>query len=137
VRRTGFSNRRFSSTFPPPLTELEDPADFPKRRLKPEIIVVVRASPPVARFVIHQIGRVGDNQVHALARHFPHDGDAVAKDDLTQKGADGFDGGVGDHRCHRLAAKGLAFLNAGAEGIAWNRSAMKRTHPPRILKPIP
>lgn len=56
-----------------------------KRGPKPCDIVVIAHRPPVPAPVVHQMGRVAEDEIHALAWHPPHEGYTVAlKDYITE-----------------------------------------------------
>jgi hypothetical protein len=93
---TGFPPSRHEAVHPRPAVKsgakgvgLKNAIHSPKGRLNPGIVVVAAAPPSIAGSVVYKIRRVGDDDVDAVARHRPHDGDAIAEDDLAQKGADG------------------------------------------------
>jgi len=117
---------------------LQDAMDFPEGRQKPIGIVVVHAPPPVTRAVVDEVGRVGDDQIHTFAGHGPHDCNAIAANDLAEKGADGFRRGL-VHRLSMFIGRGVkmrvvavcsrgiwpdTLLRAGYKERAWMQSAI-------------
>src|SRR5687767_3992691 len=61
----------------------QNPIELPKCREEPIIGIVSDASAAVAWNIIHEIRRIGENEVDALRRHRSHFGNAVGMNDTV------------------------------------------------------
>lgn len=64
----------------------QNPVHLVERGPKPCGVVVVAHRAPVPALVIHEVRRVGEDEIHAPARHRPHEGNAVALKDYITEG---------------------------------------------------
>jgi hypothetical protein len=59
--------------------------DFGEGGLEPRVVVIVRDGATVVRRVVHEIRRIGKDEIDAGTAKFPHDLDAVAlKDSVVE-----------------------------------------------------
>ena len=82
---------------------LQDPVHLVERGAKPCGVVVIAHCPPVSAPVVHKIGRVGEDEIHAPARHRPHEGNAVAVVDHITEGSFCIVGHVPDSLAGKIA----------------------------------